>query len=336
MTYNIAVVGATGNVGRAMLNILHERNFPTKNVYAVASAKSKGKKLSYGDDILEVEVLQEFDFSKVDIALFSPGSAVSREFAPKAARHCVVIDNTSEFRMDKDIPLIVPEVNGEQIDLFRKKGIISNPNCVALPIVVALKKLHDFAKIKRIVATSFQSVSGAGNAAMDELYLQTKGKYTNEDLPSYNFPKKIAFNVIPQIGAFQKDGYTGEEDKVIQEIKKILDNNIQVTATCVRVPVFLGHSVSLNVEFENEITAKKALTILKKTKGVEVVDDSKSGLYMTPIECPGEDAVFVSRVRDDASQKNTLNFWIVSDNLRKGAALNTIQIAEELIKKKYI
>ncbi len=332
MSYNIAIVGATGNVGREILNILSEREFPVKNVYGVASDKSKGKQISFGDKTIVVESLRTFDFSKVDLCLFSPGSEVSKEYAPKAAKHSVVIDNTSYFRMQKDVPLIVPEVNLDQLKNYKTRNIVANPNCAVLQLVVALKPLHEIAKIKRVVVTTFQSVSGAGKSAMDELYAQTKSKFMNDNMPPIKFPKQIAFNIIPQIGDFEEDGYTGEETKVINELKKILDPNIEVTSTCVRIPVFIGHSESVNVEFENPITVAEATRALKKAKGVQVLDGGKNVKYTTPIEAVGEDDVFVSRIREDKSVKNGLNLWVVSDNLRKGAALNAVQIAEELIK----
>jgi aspartate-semialdehyde dehydrogenase len=332
MTYTIAVVGATGNVGRHILSILDERRFPVKKLHAVASARSKGKMISFGDKILEVEALDSFDFSNVDIALFSPGSAVSANFAPKAAKSTVVIDNSSHFRMEKDIPLIVPEVNIAELKNFKKRRIIANPNCAVIQLVAALKPLHDIAKIKRVVVTTLQSVSGAGKASMDELFLQTKGKYMNDNLPPVLFPKTIAFNVIPQIGAFLSNGETAEEDKIANELKKILDPNISVTATCVRIPVFVGHSESVNIEFESPLSAAQARKILEQAPGVTVVDRPKNNAYITPIECVGEDTVYVSRIRQDTTLKNALNLWIVSDNLRKGAALNAVQIAEELVR----
>lgn len=329
--YNVAVVGATGNVGREILKILHSREFPTKSVFAIASKKSTGKKISYGDEVLTVEALDTFDFSQVDIALFSPGSAVSSKYAPIAAKQCVVIDNTSHFRMFEDVPLIVPEVNSKAIAGYKAHNIIANPNCAVAQLVVALKPLHDYAKIKRVVITTFQSVSGAGKEAMDELFVQTKGKYMNKSHEPRAFKKQIAFNVIPQIGDFGADGYTSEETKIIEEVKKILDPNIEVTATSVRIPVFVGHSESVNIEFENPITAAKARELLKKAKGVMVIDNTALDSFITPIEVVGEDEVFVSRIREDKSIKNALNLWVVSDNLRKGAALNAVQIAEELI-----
>jgi aspartate-semialdehyde dehydrogenase len=332
MSYNVAVVGATGNVGREMLNILSERNFPIKAIYGVASDKSRGKEISFGDEVIKVESLRTFDFSKVDLCLFSPGSEVSKEYAPIAAKHCVVIDNTSYFRTFDDVPLIVPEVNLQELAKYKNRNIISNPNCAVLQLVVALKPLHDIAQITRVVVTTFQSVSGAGKSAMDELFAQTKSKFLNDNMPPVKFPKQIAFNIIPQIGDFDENGDTGEETKVVNELKKILDPRIKVTATCVRIPVFVGHSESVSVEFANPITPAEAKKALKNAKGVTVVDGAKNNAYTTPIEAVGEDEVYVSRIRQDKSVKNGLNLWVVSDNLRKGAALNAVQIAEELIK----
>lgn len=329
MGYNIAVVGATGNVGREILEILAERKFAVNKVYALASEKSVGKKVSFGDDVLEVEVLSSFDFSKVDIALFSAGSAVSEKYAPIAAEHAIVIDNTSYFRTFDDIPLVIPEVNLDALSQYSNRNIISNPNCAVMQMLLALKPLHDHIPIKRVVVTTFQSVSGAGKAAMDELFMQTKGKYMNESLPNHVFPKQISFNIIPQIGDFDGEGNTAEEIKIISETKKILDPNIEVSATCVRVPVFLGHSESVNVEFDGYISTDTAYEILSDTPGV-IVNNAKS--VFTPIECVGDDEVYVSRIRQDHSKENCLNMWIVSDNLRKGAALNAVQIAEELVK----
>ena len=332
MSYNVAVVGATGNVGRQILSILAERSFPIANIYGVASDKSRGKEMSFGDDTISIEALSQFDFKKVDIAFFSPGSKVSEKYAPIAAKSAIVVDNTSHFRMEPDIPLVVPEVNASALRGFRKRNIIANPNCAVLQLVVALKPLHDIAKIKRVVVTTFQSVSGAGKASMDELLLQTKGKYTNDKLPPVNFPKQIAFNIIPQIGEFMNTGETMEENKVVNELKKILDPEIAVTVTCVRIPVFIGHSESVNIEFENELTPEEARKIFYKAPGVVVIDNPAQNAYATPVDCAGEDAVYVSRIRKDPSVKNGLNIWVVSDNLRKGAALNAVQIAEELIK----
>ncbi len=334
MNYNVAVVGATGNVGREMLNILDERNFPVGEIYAVASERSAGKEVSFGDTrTLKVQNLAEFDFSGVDVAFFSPGASVSKVYAPKAAKAgCLVIDNTSHFRMQEDIPLVVPEVNAHALKDYKKHNIIANPNCSTIQMLVALKPLHDLAKIKRVVVSTYQSVSGSGKEAMDELYSQTKAVYVNEMQEPQIFPKRIAFNVIPQIDVFMKDGNTKEEWKMRVETQKILDPNIEVSATCVRVPVFVGHAESVNVEFENPITEKQAYEALSKAEGVMVFDRREDGGYMTPPECVGDDGTYVSRLRKDSSVKNGLNFWCVSDNMRKGAALNAIQIAEELIK----
>lgn len=332
MSYNVAVVGATGNVGRQILSVLAERSFPVANIYGIASDNSQGKKMSFGDNIINIEALSRFDFKNVDIALFSPGSKVSELFAPIAARNAVVIDNTSCFRMDPEIPLVVPEVNAFALSEYGKHNIVANPNCAVLQLVVALKPLHDIAKIKRVVVTTFQSVSGAGKASMDELLLQTKAKYINDNLPPINFPKQIAFNIIPQIGDFMDSGETMEENKIVNELKKILDPEISVTVTCVRIPVFIGHSESVNIEFEKELSPEEARKILYKAPGIIVIDSPSENAYATPIDCVGEDAVYVSRIRKDPSVKNGLNLWIVSDNLRKGAALNAVQIAEELVK----
>ncbi len=333
MSYRVAVVGATGNVGREMLGILAERKFPVSEVIALASKRSKGRQVSFGDtDILEAQVLDDYDFSGTDIALFSPGASVSEIHAPRAAgQGCVVIDNTSYFRMEKDIPLVVPEVNAHVLKDFRKRNIIANPNCSTMQMVVALKPLHDAAKIKRIVVSTYQSVSGAGKDAMDELFEQTKGLLMNDHKAPKKFTKRIAFNVIPHIDVFMEDGGTKEEWKMVEETKKILDPNIQVSATCVRVPVFVGHSESINVEFEYPLSAEDARDILDNAKGVVVIDHQENGGYQTPAEATGEDAVFVSRIRKDHTVENGLNLWCVSDNLRKGAALNAVQIAEELI-----
>lgn len=333
MTYKVAVVGATGNVGREMLKILAEREFPAAEVVALASAKSKGKDISFGNtEILKSQVLDDYDFKGTDIALFSPGASVSKVHAPRAAQAgCVVIDNTSYFRMEKDIPLVVPEVNASALKNFRNRNIIANPNCSTMQMVVALKPLHDFAKIKRVVVSTYQSVSGAGKEGMDELYDQTRALFMNDNKDAKKFTKRIAFNVIPHIDVFMEDGSTKEEWKMIEETKKILDPSIQVSATCVRVPVFVGHSESINVEFERPISVEEAHNILEDAPGVVVVDKRENGGYETPVEATGEDAVFVSRIRKDPSVKNGLNLWVVSDNLRKGAALNAVQIAEELI-----
>ncbi|MCE3233163.1 MAG: asd [Rickettsiaceae bacterium] len=333
MAYKVAVAGATGNVGREILNILHERKFPASEVVALASRNSIGKKVSFGDTkTLVVQALEDYDFTGTQIGLFSPGGAISAIHAPRAAEAgCIVIDNTSHFRMDKDIPLVVPEVNPHAIADYKNRNIIANPNCSTIQMLVALKPLHDAATIKRIVVSTYQSVSGAGKDAMDELYNQTKGIYMNEKLPPQKFSRQIAFNVIPQIDSFTESGYTKEELKMVNETKKILDPSIEVSATCVRVPVFNCHAESINIEFENPLSAQEAKDILHSADGVIVIDNPKEGHFVTPLECIREDAVFVSRIREDKSVKNGLNIWVVSDNVRKGAALNAVQIAEELI-----
>lgn len=330
----IAVVGATGNVGRAMLSILAERGIPFKNVYAMASERSVGCDVSYGDaGVLKVTSLNDFDFQGVSIALFSPGGKVSAEFAPKAAAlGCVVIDNTSHFRNDPDVPLVVPEVNAQAIAEYTKRRIIANPNCSLIQLVVALKPLYDIALIKRVVVSTYQSVSGAGKEAMDELLNQTRSLYMNSPAKSHHLPRTIAFNVIPQIGGFQDDGSTDEEWKMKVELQKILSPDIQVSATCVRVPVFIGHCVAASVEFESAITREQAQKALKAAPGIIVTDLNEESDYVTPIECVGEDPVYVSRIREDFSVPYGLNLWIVADNVRKGAALNAIQIAEILAK----
>ncbi|MDX1974499.1 MAG: aspartate-semialdehyde dehydrogenase [Rickettsiales bacterium] len=334
MSYKVAVVGATGNVGREILEILAERRFPAREIVALASKSSKGKQVSYGEqDILTVQPLDDYDFSDTDIALFSPGSAVSKIFAPKAAATgCVVIDNTSHFRMDPTIALVVPEVNGHALKDFRKTNIIANPNCSTMQMVVALKPLHDLATIKRVVVSTYQSVSGAGKSGMDELFDQTKSIYMNDPKEPAKFTKRIAFNVIPHIDVFMENGSTKEEWKMVEETKQIMEADIAVTATCVRVPVFVGHSEAVNIEFEKPISVEEALEALADAEGVVLFDDRKDGGYCTPVECVGEDGVFVSRLRQDPTVKNGLNMWVVSDNLRKGAALNAVQIAETLIK----
>ena len=335
MSYKVAVVGATGNVGREMLETLAERNFPVKEVVALASRRSVGREVSFGDTkTIKVQALEDYDFRDTEIALFSPGASVSKEHAPRAAAAgCVVIDNTSHFRMQEDIPLVVPEVNSHALKDFRKRNIIANPNCSTIQMVVALKPLHDAAKIKRVVVSTYQSVSGAGKEAMDELYDQTKKLYVSDHQEPKKFTKRIAFNVIPHIDVFMEDGSTKEEWKMIQETKKILDPSIQMVATCVRVPVFVGHSESINVEFENPLSVEQAAEILEEANGISLMDRREDGGYITPVECAGEDAVFVSRLRKDPTVKHGLSMWVVSDNLRKGAALNAVQIAEELIYK---
>jgi aspartate-semialdehyde dehydrogenase len=337
MGYKVAVVGATGNVGRAMLEILAEREFPADEVVALASRRSMGTEVSFGDGTLKVKALEHYDFSDVDICLMSAGSPVSKEWAPKiAAAGAVVIDNSSYWRMDAEVPLIVPEVNADAVAGFRKKGIIANPNCSTAQLVVALKPLHDKAKITRVVVATYQSVSGAGKEAMDELFSQTKAVFTLDELETKKFTKRIAFNVIPHIDEFMSDGFTKEEWKMMAETKKILDPKIKLSATCVRVPVFIGHSEAVNIEFENPITADEAREILRKAPGCLVIDKREPGGYVTPYESAGEDATYISRVREDPTVENGLVLWVVSDNLRKGAALNAIQIAECLINRKLI
>ncbi len=337
MGYKVAVVGATGNVGRAMLDILAERRFPADEVVALASPRSQGTDISFGDKNLKCKALDHYDFSDVDICLMSAGSPVAKEWGPKiAAAGAVVIDNSSFWRYDSDVPLVVPEVNADAVAGFRKKGIIANPNCSTAQLVVALKPLHDKAKIKRVVVATYQSVSGAGKEAMDELFSQTKSVFTLDEMESKKFPKRIAFNVIPQIDVFLDDGFTKEEWKMVVETKKILDPKIKLVATCVRVPVFIGHSEAVNIEFENEITADEAREILRSAPGCLVIDKREPGGYATPHECAGEDATYISRIREDSTVENGLAMWIVSDNLRKGAALNAIQIAECLVNRKLI
>ncbi len=338
MGYRVAVVGATGRVGGEMLNVLAERLFDVDEVAAVASERSAGKEVSFGEsDVLTVQALDTFDFHGWDLALFSPGAKVSAEYAPKAAAAgCPVIDNTSQFRMDPDVPLVVPEVNPDAVSGLSTKNIIANPNCSTIQLVVALKPLHDRATIKRVVVSTYQSTSGAGGEAMDELFNQTKGIFTTVDPNPQIFPKQIAFNVIPHIDVFMEDGYTKEEWKMMAETKKILDPAIKLTATCVRVPVFVGHAESVNIEFENPLSADEARTLLRKSPGLMVVDSPENGDYVTPIESAGEDATFVSRIRDDPTVENGLNLWVVADNLRKGAALNSVQIAELLVDRKLL
>ena len=336
MTYNIAVVGATGAVGREMLQTLSERNFPINNIYALASKASIGREVSFGDDkILKVLPLDEFDFEKVDIALFSVGSDIAKKFAPIAGKKgCIVIDNSSCFRMDKDVPLIVPEVNPDAIKGFNKKNIIANPNCSTIQLVVALKPIHDYFKITRVVVSTYQAVSGAGKPAMDELFTQTKGVFVNDQATPEQFTKKIAFNVIPHIDDFMDDGFTKEEWKMRVETKKILDPNINLVAQCVRVPVFIGHSEAVFLECEKDISVTKVRSLLREADGVTVIDHRADEGYVTPIEVAGEDDVYISRIRKDPSVKNGIIFWCVGDNLRKGAALNTVQIAELLVSQK--
>jgi aspartate-semialdehyde dehydrogenase len=338
MSYNVAIVGATGNVGREMLSILEERQFPVNEVHALASRRSVGVEVSFGDKTLKCKDLETFDFSKVDFCLMSAGGSVSKEWSPRiGAQGCVVIDNSSAWRYDQDVPLIVPEVNAAAISGFSKKNIIANPNCSTAQLVVALKPLHDHATITRVVVATYQSVSGAGRDAMDELWTRTKAKYVpGQDSDPKKFPKEIAFNCIPQIDTFMEDGYTKEEWKMVAETKKILDPKIKLTATCVRVPVFVGHSEAVNIEFENPITADEAREILREAPGCLVIDKREPGGYITPMEAAGEDATYISRIREDGTVENGLSMWIVADNLRKGAALNAVQIAELLVNRKLL
>ncbi|MCT8973552.1 aspartate-semialdehyde dehydrogenase [Microbaculum marinisediminis] len=334
MGYSVAVVGATGNVGREMLNILAERDFPADEVYAVASRRSLGTEVSFGDKTLKCKDLEQFDFSGVDFCLMSAGGSVSKEWSPRiGAKGCLVIDNSSAFRYDADVPLIVPEVNADAVAGFTKRNIIANPNCSTAQLVVALKPLHDVARIKRVVVATYQSVSGAGKDAMDELWTQTRGIFVTDAPEPKKFTKQIAFNVIPHIDVFMEDGQTKEEWKMVAETKKMIDPKIKLTATCVRVPVFVGHSEAINIEFEKPITPEEAREILRTAPGVLVVDKREDGGYVTPVECVGDFATFVSRIREDATVENGLNLWVVSDNLRKGAALNTVQIAETVINR---
>ncbi|MGB8624065.1 MAG: aspartate-semialdehyde dehydrogenase [Paracoccaceae bacterium] len=332
MGYKIAVVGATGNVGREMLNILAERQFPVDEIAALASRRSLGTEVSFGDKTLKTKDLDQFDFTGWDIALFAIGSDATKEYAPKAAKAgCVVIDNSSLYRYDPDVPLIVPEVNADAISGYSKKNIIANPNCSTAQMVVALKPLHDRAKIKRVVVSTYQSVSGSGKDGIDELWDQTKGMYVpGQEVEPHVYPKQIAFNVIPHIDVFLDDGSTKEEWKMVAETKKIVDPSIKLTATCVRVPVFVGHAEAINIEFEEFLDEDEARDILRESPGLMVVDKREDGGYITPVECVGDFATFISRIRQDSTIENGLNLWCVSDNLRKGAALNAVQIAEVL------
>ncbi|TXL69206.1 aspartate-semialdehyde dehydrogenase [Vineibacter terrae] len=338
MGYRLAIVGATGNVGRELLNILAERNFPADDVVALASSRSVGKEVSFGEKaILKVQDLEKFDFKGIDITLSSPGAKVSAVHSPRAAKAgAVVIDNTSQFRMDPDVPLVVPEVNAHAIAGWTRKGIIANPNCSTIQMVVALKPLHDAATIKRVVVATYQSTSGAGKEAMDELFGQTRAIYVNDTVEPQKFTKQIAFNVIPHIDVFMDDGSTKEEWKMVAETKKILDPRIKVTATCVRVPVFVGHAEAVNLEFDRPLDETEARAILSKANGVVVVDRREPGGYITPVEVAGDDPVYVSRIRSDPTIENGLNLWIVGDNLRKGAALNAVQIAEAMVKGQHL
>ena len=334
MGFKVAIVGATGNVGREMLNILEERGFPVSEVVALASRRSLGSEVSFGDKTLKCKVLENYDFSDTDICLMSAGGNISKEWSPKiGAKGCIVIDNSSAWRYDQDVPLIVPEVNPEAILGYKKRNIIANPNCSTAQMMVALKPLHDAAKITRIVVSTYQSVSGAGKEGMDELFTQTRAVFVADPVEAKKFTKRIAFNVIPHIDVFMEDGYTKEEWKMVAETKKMLDPKIKVTATCVRVPVFIGHSESINVEFANPISAEEAREILRNAPGCLVIDTKEDGGYATPIDCAGEDATYISRIREDITVENGLAIWVVSDNLRKGAALNAVQIAELLIVK---
>src|SRR6201994_4014730 len=337
MGYKVAVVGATGNVGREMLNILDERKFPADEVVALASRRSMGVEVSYGDRTLKVKALEHYDFSDVDICLMSAGGSVSKEWSPKiGAAGALVIDNSSAWRMDPDVPLIVPEVNADAAAGFAKKNIIANPNCSTAQLVVALKPLHDAAGIKRVVVSTYQSVSGAGKDAMDELFSQTRAVFVNDSIEPKKFPKRIAFNLIPQIDVFMDDGSTKEEWKMVAETKKILDPKIKLTATCVRVPVFISHSEAVNIEFVDPISADEARDILSRAPGCLVIDRREPGGYITPHEAAGEDATYISRIRDDPTIDNGINLWVVSDNLRKGAALNAVQIAEGLANRGWL
>ncbi|MBO6638612.1 MAG: aspartate-semialdehyde dehydrogenase [Roseitalea sp.] len=334
MGFTIAIAGATGNVGREMLDILAERGFPADTIVPLASRRSVGQEVSFGDKTLKVQALENHDFSATDICLMSAGGSVSKQWAPKiGAAGCVVIDNSSAFRYDPDVPLIVPEVNADAIEGFAKKNIIANPNCSTAQLVVALKPLHDAATIKRVVVATYQSVSGAGKEGMDELFAQTRAVYVADPVEAKKFTKRIAFNIIPHIDVFMEDGSTKEEWKVMAETKKMLDPKIKVTCTAVRVPVFIGHSEAVNIEFEDEITADQARDILREAPGCLVVDKHEDGGYTTPYESAGEDATYISRIREDQTVDNGLNIWVVSDNLRKGAALNTVQIAEILVNR---
>ena len=330
---NIAIVGATGNVGRKLIEVLEKKNFPLSELYLIASSKSAGKKINFKDQEHTVIDLEVFDFSKVKIAFFAAGSSIAEKWAPIAAEKTIVIDNSKFFRKDPQIPLVVPEVNSKDLNQVKNKNIIANANCSVIPMVVALKPLHDLYSIKRIVASTYQSVSGAGKAGMDELLSQTKEYYENKELISKNFTKQIAFNAIPHIDSFLENGSTKEEQKNHDEVKKILDKKIRITSTCVRIPVLVSHSISLNVEFNNKFNLEEIRTVLSKSPGCKVVDERKDGGYITPVEAENKYETFISRIRQDDSQPNTVNLWIVSDNLLKGAALNAVEIAESLIKK---
>ena len=330
---NIAIVGATGNVGRKIIEVLEKKNFSIDNLYLVASSKSAGSKLKFKSQEIEIEALESFDFSKAKITFFSAGGKISEKYAPLAAKHSVVIDNSSYFRMDPEVPLVVPQVNSDALKNM-KKNIIANPNCSTAQLVIILKPLHDLFNIKRVVISTYQSTSGAGKAPMDELVEQTRLSLENKKISSKNFTKQIAFNAIPHIDAFDKDGYTKEELKMINETKKILDDNIELTATCVRIPVMVSHAESLNIEFEKPFTLEKITQSLDNAEGCKVIDERKDGGYITPVEAEGKNETFISRIRKDSSKKNTVNLWCVSDNLLRGAALNAVEIAESYLKNK--
>ena len=330
---NIAIVGATGNVGRKIIEVLEKKNFPIDNLYFVASSKSAGSKLKFKDKEIEVENLETFDFSKAKITFFSAGGKISEKYVPLAAKHSVVIDNSSHFRMDEEVPLIVPQVNSHDLKDI-KKNIVANPNCSTAQLVIVLKPLHDLFKIKRVVISTYQSTSGAGKAPMDELVEQTKLSLENKKINSRNFTKQIAFNAIPHIDMFVNDGYTKEEIKMVDETKKILDKSIELTATCVRIPVMVSHAESLNIEFEKPFTLEKIHEALNNAEGCKVLDERKNGGYITPVEAEGKNETFISRIRKDNSNKNTINLWCVSDNLLRGAALNSVEIAEAYLKNK--
>ena len=330
---NIAIVGATGNVGRKILEVLEKKNFPIDNLYFVASSKSAGSKLKFKGKDIEVENLENFDFSKANITFFSAGGKISEQYVPTASQQSIVIDNSSFFRMDPDVPLIVPQVNSNDIKNM-KKNIIANPNCSTAQLVIILKPLHDLFKIKRVIISTYQSTSGAGKAPMDELLEQTKLSLENKKIVSKNFTKQIAFNAIPHIDTFADEGYTKEELKMVNETKKILDKNIEITATCVRIPVLVSHAESINIEFENEFTIEKIRYALNSAKGCKVVDERKDGGYITPLEAEGKNETFISRIRKDNSNNKAVNLWCVSDNLLRGAALNAVEIAEAYIKNK--
>ena len=330
---NIAIVGATGNVGRKILEVIEKLNFGFSELHLIASDKSIGKKIAFKNKNYSVVGLSDFDFSKVKIAFFSAGSTIAEKWAPIAAKKTIVIDNSKHFRMDKDIPLVVPEVNADTLKNYKNKNIIANANCSTIQLVLALKPLHDQFKIRRVIVSTYQSVSGAGNAHMSELEEQSKKVLDKQKVTSKNFTKQIAFNVIPHIDSFMEDRYTKEEWKMIVETKKILDPKISISTTCVRVPVFVGHSESVNVEFDSEVDSEKIRKCLEKAPGCKVIDEAKDGGYITPVESSGEFLTYISRIRDDQTQKNSINMWVVSDNLLKGAALNAVQIANVLIKK---